>query len=86
MAKKKTGATATLPTPKEPRPVVEAEETRCPYCGSTERDPYSNVVTKRIAGVRYGKPHTHVIWKTTRCRNGACRRSRTDKFYMNVVE
>lgn len=72
-------------TKKDPAPVVEAEITRCPKCGSTEREKYSRVDAKPIAGVRNGVAHTHVVFKYTRCANESCRQARVDKSFENRV-
>lgn len=63
------------------QPPVNAEKTRCPACGSTEREPYFATVEHEIVGVRDGRPHTHVVWRRTRCR--ACSQVRQDRYFEN---
>lgn len=40
----------------------------CSKCGSSERAPYSNELTREITGVdpKFG-PYTRVTWRTTKC-------------------
>ena len=84
-ANKKPVASKPAAKPKKPRsrnvPVVQAEVTACGACGSTDRQPYFNVRERAIAGVRDGKPFTHVLWKRTRCTN--CGQIRDDRSYEN---
>lgn len=72
---------ANRPKASRPRsvPIVEAAPTACPKCGSTERLNYFNVREQAIAGERRGQPHTHVVWRRTRCT--ACGQTRDDKAF-----
>ncbi|MEM8738645.1 MAG: hypothetical protein AAGG38_09235 [Planctomycetota bacterium] len=78
------------PTPKKagrprgrraaPAPIVEAELSRCPACGSTQRDRYLSHRESAFGGTRPdGTPYTHVVWR--RCKCSACGQVRTDKTY-----
>jgi len=66
-------------------PVVAVSPSRCPYCGSTQRAPYTNLRHKTLAGVHpeHG-PYTSITWKRTRCL--ACGRSRDDRIYENRAD
>ena len=63
--------------------ITEANPSQCPKCGSTDREPYSNVRVMEFAGVdpRNGQAYTHVVWRRTRCR--ACGQSRIDRAQEN---
>lgn len=63
--------------------VVRVLPSACKVCGSTEREPYFNVRERAIAGERDGQPHTHVVWRRTRCK--ACTQTRDDIAYENRV-
>lgn len=68
--------------PEPKAPVVAGDPTRCPSCGSTEREPYNNTREHDFAGLDdHGRPYTHVVWRRTRCR--ACGQSRDDRFREN---
>jgi len=89
MAKKNVPQTtaATLGRPigsKNIRTEAVAEVSRCPQCGSTEREKYENPTEIEQGGVRDGKPFTHIVWRSTRC--VACGQSRRDRTYENRVE
>lgn len=62
-------------------PPVTGEKTRCPACGSTDRDPYFATVEHAIEGIRDGRPHTHIVWRRTKCRD--CGQIRQDRCYEN---
>ena len=51
-------------------PVVEIEKTKCPKCGSTDRDPYLHTTKRELCGQL-------VIWRKCRCSN--CGQIRVDK-------
>ena len=58
------------------------ELSRCPVCESTERTPYTNTTVLDYAGTTAaGEPHTHVVWRTTACKN--CGQARRDKTLEN---
>lgn len=63
--------------------VAVATVTRCPACGSTEREAYSGVVTKELPGIdpQTGGAYTHVIWRRTACRD--CGQHRIDRHREN---
>lgn len=51
-------------------PVVEIQKTECPKCGSTNRTPYQNTITKELGAKK-------VTWRTCRCKDcGQCRRDK----------
>lgn len=77
MAKKPTNETRKRPE------VAFATVTRCPKCDSTEREPYSGVITKELPGIdpQTGEAHTHVIWRRTTCRD--CGQHRIDRHREN---
>lgn len=64
-------------------PVCDAPPSRCPTCGSSEREGYSNTteyaIVGRIAGS--GQEYTHVVWRTTKCK--CCGQVRRDRSYEN---
>lgn len=82
-AKSKPAPRTPRPAPRaEKPPVVNAVVTKCPTCGSTERERYFHTVERAIAGVdRDGKHYTHVVWRRTRCAN--CGQIRIDRSYEN---
>lgn len=56
------------------------EPSRCPQCGSTQREAYSQTTTQEYAGeTPDGRPYTHIIRRWTRCR--ACGHPRVDRTY-----
>ena len=58
-----------------------AEVSTCRMCQSTRRAPYMNKVEQQIAGVRNGKPFTHIVWRRTRCLD--CGQHRSDVTWEN---
>ena len=79
MAKK---STKTEAAPKHAPPQVQAALTRCPACGSTDRESYSGTLAQEYGGITPdGKPHTHIVRRRTACR--ACGQCRVDRFYEN---
>jgi len=68
--------------PRPASPQVQAAKTRCPACGSTDRESYSGTVVQEFGGITPdGKPHTHIVRRRTVCR--ACGQCRVDRFYEN---
>ncbi len=66
-------------------PVEEAELTRCPKCGSTDRGPYFNVRSMAMDGLdESGQPYTHITWR--RCLCSTCGQARDDKTHENRLE
>lgn len=64
--------------------IVPAEPSRCTVCGSTDREAYSNYTDLEQHGVTSaGKPFTHIVWRSTRCR--ACGQARRDITHENRV-
>jgi hypothetical protein len=76
-------STKKRPTEKaKPAPQVQAALTRCPACGSTDRESYSGTLTQEFGGVTPdGKPYTHIVRRRTICR--ACGQCRVDRFFEN---
>ena len=63
-----------------PAVLVNVAASRCPKCGSTERSRYVCVVRRPSTGMDAdGQPHSHVVWRRTRCR--ACGQSRVDRSF-----
>lgn len=59
-------------------PIVDAEPTRCPRCGSAERDGYHNVRTQDYGGTTPdGRTYQRTTWRRTRCRG--CGQVRIDR-------
>jgi hypothetical protein len=54
-------------------------ETKCPRCGSTDREPYFHKTEQEIDGIHEGQIYTRVVWRRTKCR--ACEQYRSDKSY-----
>lgn len=63
--------------------VVSHQPVRCPSCGSTERSPFQNVVTREISGTADGKVFDHVVWKRCSCKT--CGQKMVVKYYENRV-
>lgn len=65
---------------KKPEPMVATTHVpdRCPKCGSTDREEYNNVVTKKMVGT-HPVEHTSISWKRTCCRS--CGQGRCVKIY-----
>jgi hypothetical protein len=64
------------------RPEVETTATRCPACGSTERERYTRSTSQAFAGIGPdGAPFTHVVRRWTRC--AACGQARVDRSLEN---
>lgn len=60
--------------------VITVATSRCPTCGSTDRDPYYGVKTMAHGGITAdGDLYTHVVWRRTRC--CACGQIRIDKSF-----
>ena len=59
--------------------IVIAQVSRCPGCGSTEREAYSNPTEVESGGVTGdGHTYTHVVHRSTKCKQcGQARRDRT---------
>lgn len=87
-----TSPVATIEEPSRGRPPgaknisVEAivDVSRCPQCGSTEREKYSNPTEMEQAGTFKGQAFTHIVWRSTRCLT--CGQSRRDRTYENRIE
>ena len=67
----------------QPAAIVAAEATRCPRCGSTDRDPYRRKNEQAYPGVHDGKPYTHIVRRWTRCATPGCGQHRIDKSFEN---
>jgi uncharacterized Zn finger protein len=66
-------------------PTSEVVLSRCPRCGSTEREMYRKPRREVCCrGIRDGKAYTHVIFRTTACT--ACGQVRRDVFYENRTD
>jgi len=78
---KKTGRPAGSKT--KPRLDAVAIATRCPKCGSTDREPYTGHPTVIEHGgiAPDGAPYTHVVKRRTVCL--ACGQHRSDTLYEN---
>lgn len=67
------------------RPLAEAEGqlTRCPKCGSTNREPYFSRVVTDHAGLdpATGLPYTAVVHRRTACSD--CGQHRVDRHLVN---
>jgi len=75
----------TTKKPKDPTPQVDGELTRCPNCGSTDREPYFGTTVQEYGGITPdGQPHTHIVRRRTVCRG--CRQCRVDRFYENRAD
>ena len=80
MAKRKKRPGRPAGTPAERRPVVEARPSRCPNCGSTERERYTRTTWQPIAGqTSDGEPFTHIACRWTRC--SQCGQARVDRAF-----
>ncbi|MEM1213846.1 MAG: hypothetical protein AAGI68_16275 [Planctomycetota bacterium] len=79
--KKKPGRPPGSKTADPPR--VTAVLSRCPRCGSTNREPYTSKHEMHHCGVdpATGQPYTHKVWK--RCKCSDCGQLRTDITYEN---
>lgn len=64
--------------------IVDVETSRCPRCGSTEREPYSGTTAQAYAGTFGGRPYTHILRRRTRC--CACGAARIDRAFENRPE
>lgn len=66
--------------PRGPIPRVIVPVSRCPICGSTEREDYHGTRTLEVGGVLPdGTVYRRVVWRNTRCRS--CGQARVDKTY-----
>lgn len=71
-------------SPNVQRDSGEVQLSRCKKCDSTDREKYFGTPTEfAIAGVKDGKPYTHIVRKRTKCSN--CGQQRLDSFYENRV-
>jgi len=62
-------------------PIATAVPTRCPRCGSTNRDPYHNTRRLDTTGtLPCGSVYSAVIWRRTRCHD--CGQTRIDKTWI----
>ena len=46
---------------------------RCPHCGETGKSKQidgSKVIVRKCAGIKEGKPHTHIAWRRMMCACG----------------
>ena len=92
MAKKKSATTKTAGTgggaasgTRKPKVTAAADVSRCPKCGSTEREPYHHPRELAQGGEdRDGNAYTHVVWRNTACRS--CGQARVDRTYENRLE
>ena len=69
MSKKRATRKTKRATRKETQPpIVAAELTRCPQCGSTERTKYHAVRERPISGILPdGRVYTAIKWRRTTC-------------------
>ncbi len=58
---------------------VDCSPPACPFCQSTDREPYFDVVTLHQSGVWNGKEFTRIRRKRTRCKS--CRRFYLVRFF-----
>ena len=65
-------------------PTVVSEATRCPGCGSTKRDRYTQSRAQPRCDIVDGKPITHIVRRWTRCSD--CGQLRIDRTYENHPE
>jgi hypothetical protein len=89
MAKKKPTTKRQPPTTKKGRPKgsrnhqvdhAAVELSRCPKCGSTEREAYARKHVQRIAGTdAEGRPSPAIVRRRTRCLG--CGQHRIDRSY-----
>lgn len=63
----------------QPAPHTIAFATRCPKCGSTEREPYYQSKTVALVGRILGMPFDHVTFRRTRCKH--CGQIRVERTY-----
>ena len=64
----------------QPRDHQTVEPSRCPHCGSTEREAYSQTTSQEFAGeTPAGDPFTHIVRRWTRCRD--CGSPRVDRTF-----
>jgi hypothetical protein len=63
-----------------PRPTVDAPLTRCPQCGSTDRERVGNAVRQESAGLHQGQPYNLIVWRRTKCLS--CGQFRTDREFL----
>jgi len=61
-------------------PMVSAVATRCPVCGSTERQDYTNTMMQQYRGIAPdGVPYSRIVRRRTRCVH--CGQVRIDRTY-----
>lgn len=62
-----------------------AQPSRCPTCGSTEREAYFRTMETEYHGIDpAGQPYTHILRRWTHC--AACGQARIDRSYELRVE
>jgi len=68
--------------PSEKPPVNTVEPSRCPKCGSTERENYFGRTVQEHAGLDPdGNPYTLIVRRRTRC--ARCGQVRIDRTFVN---
>ena len=60
-------------------PQVETEATRCPKCGSTQRDGYFGTTTVEFEGEFNGRAYKRIVSRRTACVD--CGQHRIDRTY-----
>jgi hypothetical protein len=66
--------------PPSPPPIQVVEPSRCPACGSTERNGYHHTRTLDYCGTTPdGRNYSRVVWRNVTCKN--CGKARIDKSY-----
>ena len=86
MAKKKAKKKAGRPKGKTNNEHVAAvgRLTRCPRCGSTDRERYTKSTEQAFSGVTEDEErYTHIVRKWTKC--SKCLQHRVDRLYENRV-
>lgn len=81
-AKRKPGRPPNSPTLERPHSV--AHVSRCPACGSTDREKYQRATEQAYSGTDpQGNPYTHIIRRWTKC--AKCGQARIDRHYENRI-
>lgn len=62
---------------------VDVFASRCPKCGSTEREGYESKTVQPYATIHRGVEYSHIVRRRCRCSN--CGQTRIDRTYENVV-
>jgi hypothetical protein len=65
-------------------PQVEVKASRCTKCNSTKRKPYSHTRAVHSPGTSDGLPHTHVVFRYTKC--AKCGQARVDRTLENRTD